>query len=356
MRVLCLVDERVEPPDRWLWNYLPAHAQLDDVDFLHPLPGNVFPKWGIPKWGKLLVVYPAYWNLAIRALRQCRKTDYDLIVAWQSKNGFWLAVLRSLLGLKDPKFVILSYSFKRIAAHFLKLSRWAMRGVDHFTVFSSAEVGYYSKLLGISPEKITFCPFSSYDMSPDLDLSDVSTGNYIFAGGRSYRDYGTLFEAMSGLDVQLVVNAHKFNVQGLNCPPNVTINDFLPLSEFYALVAGARFVVLPLEDIPHAAGIGHVVYAMSAGKALVATRMSSTVDYIEDGQTGILVAPYDVQEMRSAIAYLLAHPWKAEAMGRRARQRYEEKYTFAAFAERTYEVLRKVVGPGKPLAESGAPV
>jgi hypothetical protein len=108
MRVLCLIDEPVEPPDRWIWNYLPAHAQLDAVDFLHATPLDLFPKWYIPKWGKLLTFYPVYWSLAVRALRQSRKVDYDLIVAWQSKNGFWLAALRSLLGLKNPRFVILS--------------------------------------------------------------------------------------------------------------------------------------------------------------------------------------------------------------------------------------------------------
>jgi len=86
---------------------------------------------------------------------------------------------------------------------------------------------------------------------------------------------------------------------------------------------------------------------MSAGKALVATRMGSTVDYIEDGQTGILVAPYDIREMRSAITYLLAHPEEAEAMGQKARQRYEEKHAFPAFAERVYDVLQKVAMSGK---------
>jgi hypothetical protein len=97
---LCLVDDRVEPPDRWIWNYLPVRAQRDTVDFMHAATWDLF-----PKWGKLLTYYPTYWNLAVRALRQTRKVDYDLIVAWESKNGFPLAVLRSLLGTRGPKLL-----------------------------------------------------------------------------------------------------------------------------------------------------------------------------------------------------------------------------------------------------------
>jgi len=339
MKVLCLVDGRVEPPDRWIWNYLPERAQHDDaVDFMHTSSLDWF-----PKWGKLLTYYPAYWHLAIRVLRQTRKADYDLIVAWESKHGFPVAALRRLLGVSDPKLVILAFSFKGIGTYFQKLSRSVIRTADHITVPSLGERAYYSDLLDFPPDKITYCPLGWYDFFRHLRVPEEDVGDYIFAGGRSLRDYGTLFEAMSGIEGQLIVNARKFNLRGVDCPPNVKTNDFMPIREYYRLMAGAQFVVLPLQDTPYAAGLLHIVQAMSAGKALVVTRTASTVDYVEDGETGILVSPYDVEDMRSAIDYLLAHPQEAREMGRRARQRYEETYTFAAFAERTYNVLKKVI-------------
>ncbi len=339
MKVLCLVDAPVVPPDRWIWNYLPAYAQSDTVDFMCARSRDIF-----PKWGKLLTYYPAYWQLAIRALRQSYKVDYDLIVAWESKNGFPLAILRSMLGLKRPQLVVLAFAYKGIAMNFLKMGRLAVRGMDHVTVPTSNEVGYYSELLGFSPDKITFFPLGWYDQPAMRDAPfEKTNGNYIFAGGRTCRDYETLFEAISGFDAQLVVNVRKFNVKGEG-PPNVKVNDFMPLRLYYAFMAGAQFVVVPLQDTPYAAGLGHIVQAMSAGKALVATRTAGTTDYVEDGQTGILVTPYDAQEMRSAIAYLLTHPEEAKSMGQKARQRYEERYTFTAFAEQTYAVLQKVAG------------
>jgi glycosyltransferase involved in cell wall biosynthesis len=341
VRALCLVDSRVDPPDRWIWNYLPAHAQHDIIDFVNAATRDLF-----PKWGKVLTYYPAHWNLAMRALRQSRRVDYDVIVAWESKNGFPLAVLRSLLGVRKPKLVILAFAYKGIATHFRSLGRLAVRGIDYITVPTVSEIEYYNRLLGFPLDKITFSPLGWYDMVSTLDMpEEKGTGQYIFAGGRSSRDYRTLFEAVSGVDAQLIVNARKFNVQGLDCPSNVKLHDFMPMREYYDLMARSRFVVLPLKDTLYAAGLGHIVQAMSAGKALVATRTVGTVDYIEDGQTGILVAPYDTQDMRSAITYLLAHPEEAKAMGQKARQRYEEMYTFTAFAERTYDVLQKVATP-----------
>ena len=46
MRVLCLVDGPVLPPDRWMWNHLPESAQGDEVDFLWASPKDRFRKWG----------------------------------------------------------------------------------------------------------------------------------------------------------------------------------------------------------------------------------------------------------------------------------------------------------------------
>jgi len=347
LRVLCLVDGRVKPSDRWLWNHLPAEARLDTVDFLHASTRDLF-----PKWGKLMTYYPAYWNLALKALRRSREVGYDLIVAWESKNGFPLAILRSLLGIKKPPLVILAFAYKGIAANFVKLGRFGVNGIDHVTVPTVGEIEYYSRLLGLSLEKVTFCPLGWYDMVSVLDRADGKSTDYIFAGGRSGRDYETLFEAVSQLDVQLIVNARRFNLRGLSCPPNVEINSFMPLREYYGLMARAKFVVLTLQNTPYAVGLGHIVQAMSAGRALIATRTASTVDYIKNGQTGILVPPYDPEALKAAIDYLLTHPEEAKAMGGRARQKYEEGYTFEAFAKRTYDVLVEVAEPNRSRGDS----
>jgi hypothetical protein len=84
MKVLCLVDGKVVPPDRWIWNYLPEETQGDTVDFMNV--SSVQDKF--PKWGKLLTYYPGYFTLAWQVLQRARSGNYDVIVGWESKHGF----------------------------------------------------------------------------------------------------------------------------------------------------------------------------------------------------------------------------------------------------------------------------
>lgn len=345
MKILCLVDGQVIPPDRWFWNYLPPEAQRDHVDFMSVSIPNLFPKWG--KW---LTDYPSYLILAMKALWQSRKVNYDAIVAWESKHGFPLAALMWLCRANTAKLVILAFSYKGFATNFVWLSRLAMRAVSHITVLSPGEINHYSQLLHVPLEKISYIPLGWDDLFPASAITGAGSDNFVFASGCSCRDYKTFFDAVKGLGGRFVVNAREFNVRGLQCPPNVVINEFMPPPEFFRLLGEARFVVLPLQNTPHAAGEGHIVQAMSAGKAIVATRTASTASYIEDGRTGLLVNPYDPPMMRSAIEYLLANPDVAQVMGQQARRRYEEKYTSRTMAERSYTVLQKVCCAGQVLS------
>lgn len=155
MRVLCLVDNPVISPDKWMWNHLPEETQQDEVDFLWASPADRF-----KKWGKLLSYYPQYMYLGWRAWKACQAQRYDVIVAWEAKTGFPLGSLRSVAGVHSPPLVIFCFSFRGIATHSIQLSSWVMRGVDHITVVSPEEIALYSQILHISRSQITFCQMS----------------------------------------------------------------------------------------------------------------------------------------------------------------------------------------------------
>lgn len=336
MRVLCLVDGPVIPPDRWMWNHLPESAQDDEVDFLWASPADHF-----RKWGKLVSYYPQYLLLGLRAIQACRRKKYAVITAWESKTGFLLGSLRSALGIHTPPLVILAFSFKGIAASVPSMSRWGMRGVDQITVLSPEEVEYYSQTLHFPSRNITICPFGWHDLCRGIE--PLSHDDFIFAYGRSYRDYGTLFGAVSDLPVNVIVNTRQFALKGLTTPPNVTVNEMMPEREYAQLLKSARFVVLPLYDTRHAAGESTMVQTMAAGKPIVATRTHSTPYYVEDSVTGILVPPGDVVAMRNACNYLLNHPEVCSEMGEAARRRYEIQFTSEHAARCHYAVLHKAI-------------
>jgi glycosyltransferase involved in cell wall biosynthesis len=335
VRVLCLLDSPVQGGDQWIWHYLPQ--QRDRVDFEWVTPVDRF-----ARWGKLLSYYPTYLLLALRALRRCRRERYDLVVAWEGKSGFPVALLRQLTGQRRPPLVILTFSVRGPVTRFPWLMRYAMGAVEHVTVPSLAEREFYATALNFPIERISFCPLGAYDLF-GADADPATMGEFVFAGGRSGRDYATLFAAVEGTSIPVIVNARSFNLKGLSIPPNVTCDAMLPVKQYGERLKAARVVVVPLRDKPEAIGLSAVLYAMAAGKAIVATRAGGVADYICHGNTGLLVAPGDPSELRAAIEFLWQQPHAAAQLGARARQAFTENFTFPAFARRVYPILQGVV-------------
>jgi glycosyltransferase involved in cell wall biosynthesis len=343
MKVLCLVDTPVKPQERWLWKYLPANT--DEVDFLVATGASD----SFQKWGKLLNYYPAYWLSGWRALRKTRQTGYDLVLAWEGKNGLPYAVLRSLIGQKHPPLIIVAFNLRGVIRHFLSLARFGLRSVSRLLVFTPVEVDQYQRMLSLPPGTISYCPHGWYDPMRWYDPATVPqtpalAGKYVLASGRSYRDFETLAQAVEGTEVEVKVSGRAFNLNHVALPSNMQATGWLPYRELQDYLFKSHFYVVPLQPIGHAGGDSSLLHAMSFGKAVVATRAPSTETYIQHGVTGLLVEPRDVAGMRQAVLRLWSNPDEAARMGQAARQRFEEHHTIDKLAQRIYGVVQEVAG------------
>jgi glycosyltransferase involved in cell wall biosynthesis len=343
MRILCLLDEAVERDNRWLWKYLPGNN--DELDFLAP------PKVSdrFEKWGKVVNYYPAFWQLGVRALLKTRQTPYDLVIAWEGKNGFPYAFLRSMVGQKSPPLIILAFNIRGVVSHFLRLVRFGLRSVSRVVVFTPGEVAQYQSLLSLTPKAISYCPHGWYDAMEWYDptkglQSEALVGGekFIFASGRSYRDYETLARAVDGTEVNVKVSGRAFNLAGVALPNNMKATGWLGNREFKNYLYHSQYYVVPLKAIAHAGGDSSLLQAMSFGKATVATRAPSTETYIQHGVTGLLVEPGDAEGMRQAIRRLWQNPEEAAKMGQAARRRFEENHTMNHLAQRVYAIALEV--------------
>jgi len=86
-----------------------------------------------------------------------------------------------------------------------------------------------------------------------------------------------------------------------------------------------------------------LIEAMSAGAALVAARAGAAELVVEDGVSGVLTPPGDVDALVAALEPLMRDPVAAAAMGARARQRVLEQFSLDAEADRIAEVYRALV-------------
>lgn len=83
--------------------------------------------------------------------------------------------------------------------------------------------------------------------------------------------------------------------------------------------------------------------AMWAGAPVVASRVDGLSDLVAHGETGLLVEPDDEVALAQAISTLVANPAYAERLGRGARRRASEHFSYRAMVEGVIRVYREVL-------------
>jgi glycosyltransferase involved in cell wall biosynthesis len=98
-----------------------------------------------------------------------------------------------------------------------------------------------------------------------------------------------------------------------------------------ALMAGSDVFCLPstIEGLPIV-----VLEAMAQGTPVVASAVGGTPELVEDGVTGLLVAPGDVDGLARALAQVLDDPKLARLLGEAGRRRVREEFSATEAAER----------------------
>jgi glycosyltransferase involved in cell wall biosynthesis len=81
--------------------------------------------------------------------------------------------------------------------------------------------------------------------------------------------------------------------------------------------------------------------AMLAGKAVVASSVSSAPEIVVDGETGVLVPPDDASALATAVNGLLADPTRAASYGAAGLERARAEFSVARMVERTLEVYER---------------
>jgi glycosyltransferase involved in cell wall biosynthesis len=122
----------------------------------------------------------------------------------------------------------------------------------------------------------------------------------------------------------------------------VTFAGEVPERELPVLYRRAQVVVLPSVHrtcygrevaISELLGLS-VLEAMASGTPVVCSRLGGLPEVVQDGTTGFLVTPGDIDELHDRIATLLTNPRLAARMGSRARELVLDRFTWQACAAR----------------------
>ena len=115
---------------------------------------------------------------------------------------------------------------------------------------------------------------------------------------------------------------------------------------------GIDFLVMPSnwEGFGYAA-----VEAMAAGKAVVASHVSSLPEIVEDHRTGLLVPPRSPERLADAMATLVDNPQLRRSMGRAGARKAENVFSLSTMAANVESLLLDAASHSRVGRHSGAP-
>ncbi len=192
----------------------------------------------------------------------------------------------------------------------------------------------------------------TYEVVPNFipdDLVGAAEGPHphgpiVFVGDLS-RDKGVevLLEAHRRMahPPELLLAGRTFEDVPLELSPGARTLGLLPHAEVRALMASASVVAVPSIVADCCPTV--VLEAMAAARPVVGAASGGIVDLVADGETGVLVAPGDADDLARALERLGTDPARAAAMGQAGHERVR-RFTASPVVERIEAVYERVAG------------
>lgn len=334
MKILMLVNWKIEycdktpadkqPPDYyvkgqdyWFYRYFEEKPEVDVID-IHSFP------WIENLEKEKLRFYVVQALKAIPRLNQ-----YDLIVSHGMQSGVVISLWRTLFKgkAKHVVFDIGSFASASESGAALKLMQFSSKSIDGVIYHTRGQIEYYKKCFPWIVDKSKFIRFGT-DLeffSPEELKRSEDADSYIICVGYSKRDWKTLVEAYKDIktDIKLRFVGHieeKYKeVDGVEQIP------FIPVKELINQIYNAKLCVLPLESFNYSYGQMTLMQQMALGKCVIAARVPSLVDYVEDGKTAILYESKNIDDLERKIQKLLDSENMTESIGKNAQTYLKER-------------------------------
>jgi glycosyltransferase involved in cell wall biosynthesis len=271
-------------------------------------------------------------------------SEYNVVLSTSEKLAIPLAILLNITDQKIPHVVIGHKLSSGRKTSLLKI--WQLhKTFSHIICLCRSQVNYVVNQLGMPASAVDFV----YDKVDHHFFcpTGLAEEDYILAVGQEQRDYSTLWQALSGTGLKMVVVASSLwstrHIEDLENVGNITVLSHIPYQALRDLYARARLVVAPLFDVDYAAGVNAVLEAMAMAKPLIVSRTSGIMDYIVDQETGVYVPPGDPAALRHTILSLWEQAGERKRLGTNARQAVEEYMNLDIYAAQVEQIVRKTM-------------
>ncbi len=245
-------------------------------------------------------------------------------VACDSNDALLLQFTATRMSLALPPFFINDvdmFASARSVARFIAMNYgenaftpFIANPDNHWMVIQSSRIPQY-RALGINPSNIYYMPicrsvlefvfpgFSDRFYHAATSVKPSPFANSIVAAGTHNRDFTTFAAALesAGISGDIITNT------SLVTPfpsPATRWHGSLPEHEYFAALAQARAVVVPLASDDRASGQLACALPMMASNIVIASDCTSVADHITDGLTGLTFSLRDSTSLRDALLKL----------------------------------------------------
>ena len=214
-------------------------------------------------------------------------------------------------------------------------------------------------------EKANVIPHGNYDEFRNLEMSRERARQRLelpddrkivlfFGAIREYKGLDLLLQTVgpvtsscdsalfvvAGLASRVLESAYRTQAEELKIPPESLLLRFgyLTTEDAIAYVCASDLVVLPYQEIYQS---GVLFWAYSFSRPVVATRVGSFEESIDDGKSGWLVDKDDVNGLAAALTAALGDSEKLATAGRYARN-LADRYDWNGIAQRTVQLYERV--------------
>jgi mannosyltransferase len=288
-------------------------------------------------------------------LLKCWRSAEPLV--WHARRNDEMIIGVSLKALGWPLKLVFTSAAQR---HHSGITRWLIRQMDAIIATSDISASYLKRAATVIPHGVDTDRYAPPADRKAAFAEAGLPGRYAigcFGRVRAQKGTDVFVEAMCRVlprypDFSAVI------VGAITADQAAFANDLKTRIEAAGL--SSRIVMtgeLPLDDLPRwyrrltiytftsrNEGFGlTLLEAMSVGAALVASRAGAAELVVEDGVSGVLTPPGDVDALAAALEPLLRDPASAVAMGERARKRVIAEFNLDAEANKIADVYRTLV-------------
>ncbi len=218
-----------------------------------------------------------------------------------------------------------------------------LKNIDYFICPSQFLLRQHIEI-GIPEEKLVHIP-NFIDVNHFVPT--FVDKNYLLFVGRLSSEKGvlSLIRAVKGLDVELKIVGDgplKNELKGYAAQSQIDNVSFLGYQsgqDLITLFQEASCVVFPSEWYEN--GPMAILESFSFGKPVIGSNIGGTPEMIKDGETGLLFAPGDVEELRQRIHTIFSDQPLRSAMAHQAREWVEKRYNPEDHLDKVFSVYQK---------------